>query len=231
MYLPRTLVRPIVGEKLVLWINPETVDLHVGTKKPNLISLKNRMKRLRDTYHLPAFLERPILNAHALVESFVIPSKNYRSPKPIVEVAKFALVKDMIENQNDIHNSIWFQKLMDDVENKGLAKHKRLKMSNQQEVEQFLKTHVLGMINSLSESGYDMSVDDEVGSGLIGPDGTIHKSSSGDHRFYTAKILGLKPFPLIIRGVHEDWYRKAMGNRLNLRLLGEKLSEIEANHL
>lgn len=92
---------------------------------------------------------------------------NYQLSKPIVEEKKYALVKDMVENRENIQNSIWFRTLIKDLETKGLAKHKRLIMRSREDVEQFLNTYVLGMINSLMNEGYDLSSNGEVGTALI----------------------------------------------------------------
>nr|WP_306267793.1 hypothetical protein [Pararhizobium sp. IMCC3301] len=85
---------------------------------------------------------------------------------------------------------------------------------------------MLRLITSLEQEGYDVGKGKDYGTALIGKDGSIHKSASGDHRFYFARVLGIKPVPLAISGVHEDWYLKNVGSGLHPRLLKQQLRAI-----
>ena len=104
-------------------------------------------------------------------------------------------------------------------------------MRNLEEVEAFMSGHVVGLINSLIEEGFNLDKAGDIGSALIGADGSIHKAKAGEHRFYCARALKLDRIPLLIRGVHEDWYRTHIGNQKDLKLLEKQLLNVQRNHL
>ncbi len=43
---------------------------------------------------------------------------------------------------------------------------------------------------------------------MIGKNGEIHKSNAGDHRFFTARIIGVPTMLFTIKGVHKNFMEK-----------------------
>jgi hypothetical protein len=57
----------------------------------------------------------------------------------------------------------------------------------------------------MMEVGYDVDRAPEAGEVIIDANGRLLKSSSRNHRFAIARIIGLSSIPLEIVGAHEDW--------------------------
>ena len=99
-------------------------------------------------------------------------------------------------------------------------------MRSQNEIDAFFRDYVLGMIESLKRTGYDPVRGGAPGTALIGPDGDLHKADSGNHRFCTARLLGVTGVPVAISGMHEDWFAAHVGSHMNVTRLREALAEI-----
>jgi len=230
MYLPKKFVQLRLGNKLIIWINPMSVNFKVGTWEPNLVRYKVWLDTLKTKYGVRGYIRKPISRCFTLFDSFIINSDNYQSLSLIAKQEKFLKVKDMVEKRKDFRSSIWFQDLLDELEVNGQATHKKIKMHNPEEVEAFMSGYVVGLINSLIKEGFNLDKAGDIGSALIGADGSIHKSKAGEHRFYCARALKLDRIPLLIRGVHEDWYRTHIGNQKDLKLLEKQLLKVQRNH-
>ncbi|MCP4072082.1 MAG: hypothetical protein GY742_10150 [Hyphomicrobiales bacterium] len=230
MYLSKKFVQLRLRNKLMVWINPMSVNIKVGTSEPNLIRYNAWLDKLKTQYRVRGFIRKPISQCFTLIDSFLINSENYQPLTLIAENRKYHKVKDMVEKRKDFQNSIWFQDLLVELEMNGQATHKKITMHSPEEVEAFMSSYVVELINSLINEGFNLDKAGDVGTALIGADGSIHKSKAGEHRFYCARALKLNRIPLLVRGVHEDWYRSHIGGRKDLKLLEKRLLEVQHNH-
>ncbi len=59
-------------------------------------------------------------------------------------------------------------------------------------VRRHLETYLLPMIAAFQRDGYraELEGSQEPGNVLVGPDGTLHKTSTGSHRFVLARRYG-----------------------------------------
>ena len=73
---------------------------------------------------------------------------------------------------------------------------------------QATETYVLGLITSMQERGYDLQLGDDIGTVLVGRDGTLLKSSNGYHRFAVAREVGVNHLPVRIAAIHVQWAPK-----------------------
>lgn len=133
------------------------------------------------------------------VEPFVIPERHYREPRPVENEPRYRRVRDLLDQREDLRASAWHQQLVCDLRERGVATHKRLSMHSEGEIDQ------------------------------VGKDGELHKSGSASHRFYIAQLLGVKPIPVRIAGVHSGCWssRPNRGVRAGLTQL---LRDVERNH-
>ncbi|MEH6725025.1 MAG: hypothetical protein V7703_02625 [Hyphomicrobiales bacterium] len=139
-------------------------------------------------------------------------------------------MKNIIAHRDDYKQSQWYSDLLSDLTERGFAKHKKIVMASKSDIDHFMESYVLSLIDSLERDGFDFTKGGGIGRALISEDGSIHKSSSGRHRFYVARVLGINPIPVRIAGVHEDWYRKHVGRGFRPNKLRAALSEVQANH-
>lgn len=216
----------MLKDDLVLWVDPQKIDHHVRSKRPNNIKVKEFIRDLKSIPKIAKLIERPVLRLTNALESFVIEDTAYEDLQHFSSVIKYKKVSDFVKNRNNFRNSIWYSDLLLSLQEKGYANHKKIYMYSESEIDHFITSYVLGLINSLEQDGYIGGKGREFGTALIGKDGSIHKSASGNHRFYFSRVLGIKPVPLVISGVHEDWYLNNVGFGLHPRRLKQQLRAI-----
>lgn len=137
----------------------------------------------------------------------MIPASCYRSRTLVESIGKFKKVENFIRNRNDVSSTIWYKELLDELERRGVAGHKKRRMGTVDEIDKFFQSYVFDLVDSMSQSGYCLEKGADIGTVLINRDGKLDKAGSGDHRFYVARVLGLQRFPVCVVGVHHDWWR------------------------
>jgi hypothetical protein len=228
MYLNKYLLRALYGKKqIILHIDPAKVKYHVGTGKPNAVGFRKKIGEIQRKSGLSRGWFRPILNIHHLFESFLIDRGDYQSPVNIESKEKYIKVKDFIENMDDLDKTLWRKNLLDELAESGLARHKNRIMHSEQEIDDFLNSYVKLLVESIKTDGYDISKDNEIGSVLVAQNGSLHKSGSGNHRFSIARELRIKSIPVVVKGIHADWYEEKIGQRLNIKALKNEIAKIE----
>jgi hypothetical protein len=230
LYISNRLVKTFLNDDLILWINPAKVHYHIGTSRPENRKIKQLFAKLPTKNLAVRSAQRITLRATNFFESFAIESAFYQDLTQFEQHRKYLRVRDFIQNRENFRESRWYKDLVADLEAEGAARHKTNVMTSIQDIEHFMQYYVLSMIKSLERDGFDFRKGGGIGRALISENGTIHKSSSGRHRFYVARELGISPIPLRIAGVHEDWYRKHIGKRFRPGKLRMALSEVQANH-
>lgn len=218
-----------LGDKLILWINPQTIDYQVDTKWPITQSVQKKVDWLLKP--LPSIKTKAISFLRRR-ESFVIPDSYYQIPKPIKSNQMYNSILDLIHKRENYKNSNWYQEMLVHLSRNGEVMHKKILIKCESELDHFFENYVLDLINSMESDGYRLDKGAEVGSAMVGTDGELHKSGSGGHRFYSAKILGVKPFPIRIVGVHRCWFRTLnIPNRSSgLAKLYDALLEVGEKH-
>ncbi len=230
LYVSNRLVRWFLKDALILWINPETVHAHIATSRPENHRIKQQFSQLRSKNKLVKVLQHQTLRATNAFESFVIDPGFYQNITKLEQHKKYIKIKNIIDHRDNYKESQWYLDLVSDLTTRGFAKHKKITMVSKNDIDHFIKTYVLSLVDSLEQDGFDLTKGGGIGRALIGEDGSIHKSSSGSHRFYAARVLGISPIPVRVAGAHEDWYRKQIGNGFRPKKLRAALSEVQANH-
>jgi hypothetical protein len=224
----RLAMRRALGPARVLWVDPRRVMFHVGTNAPAIEAQIERLAEL-ERRHPPI---GPVLRvaSRALYQADawrIVPSR-YPVPQPITEDSRYQLVADLIAHRDRLPATLWFQESMEQLSRHGHARHKAIVLRSRDEILDFLRSYVLGMIDSLARDGYDSARGGKPGSALIGPGGTLHKAHSGNHRFFAARILGVAPVPLLVAGAHGDWVDEVAGARPDVARLREALMQTAA---
>lgn len=228
MLLTRHRVASILESKLIIKINPDSIEYRAKGKYPVT----------EPFYRVLELLFRSIkpLNKFSSVlpdrvEPFVIPRSFYDEPIPIKTLNKYQKLKNLLEKRDSIRKSVWYQTLVNEVQTKGVAKYKKISMHNEKEILTFFNTYILQLIKSLETTGFQRSKG-SPGNVYIGSDGSLHKSNAGEHRFYIARLLGLKSIPVKINGVHQDWFYSHQLHKDNSQFtkLISSIRQVELNH-
>lgn len=231
LYISNRLVRVFLNNGLILRIDPRKIHYHVGTSRPGNLRVKQKLLRLKSKNTFTKFAQRQTLRLTNAFESFVVDDANYQDITEFKQHRTYNRIKSIIEHRDNYKDSAWYLDLLRELHECGSAKHKKIVMRSESEIDHFMQSYVLQLLESLERDGFDPRKGGGVGRALIGKDGSIHKSSSGRHRFYAARELGIKPIPLRISGVHEEWYRRIVGSNFDPRKLKAALSDVQRKHV
>lgn len=179
----------------IIWIDPNDVDKFCGSKWPHCHMTENFwLRRVCELNPAFSFLK--------LGGEWDIRSRS------IVDVEKYLLMKDFVENLMYFEDSIWYRNLVECYMQDGIATHKKILMYSVNDIKSFFVDYAIPLAKSLSISGYKYEIGDEVGSIAIDRNGAIQKAGSGTHRFFLSKILGVRSVPVQVTFVHTEWLRK-----------------------
>lgn len=217
-------------DALIIWVDPRKVHHHATSSRRENRRTKQKFLRLRLENPFVKTVRRQVLRAANAFESFVIDPDYYQGPTPIEQHVNYKKIKNIIEHRENYKDSEWYSNLANSLEEQGHAKHKKIHMRSKDDIDHFMQSYVLNLLDSLEKDGFDFEQGGGIGRALIGTDGSIHKSSSGRHRFFAARELGIEPIPLRISGVHEAWYRSHIGNSFNRNKLKAALSDIQTKY-
>jgi len=215
-------------DQVTISINPMHIHGYVGSNIVKFAGRPNCLISSVDKYLWPSggIFDR---FSPFKVYSYVIRDVHYFKPISVESLKKFKKVKDLILNMEDYSSSIWYNDLYSKLKSEGYAKHKDLHIGSKKELDSFFENYVLKLVHSMSDKGYDQSIDQDVANIMIGENGEIHKSNAGDHRFFIAKNVGAPLMPFRVKGVHEN-FMKSHGipnNRRGIEKLIQVIKELE----
>lgn len=230
LYISNRLVRFFLKDALIIWVDPRKIHHHATSSRRENRRGKQKFLGLRSKNPLVKIVRRQALRAANAFESFVIDPAYYQEPTPIEQHINYKKIKNIIEHRENYKDSEWYSALANSLEEQGHTKHKKILMRSKDDIDHFMESYVLNLLDSLEKDGFDFEQGGGIGRALIGTDGSIHKSSSGRHRFFAARELGIEPIPLRISGVHEAWYRSHIGSSFNRKKLKAALSDIQTKY-
>lgn len=230
VYVPRRLLTVLLKDAITIEIDPRQVRYHVRSARPGNKVIKARLERQKSGNAFEKVLRRQILRVTNSLESFVIDAAFYEDLADFDDFPKYRKVKNFVEHRKDYKESDWYLELLSGLRKNGFARHKNILMRSETEIDHFMSNYVLSLLDSLEKDGFDRRKGGGLGRVLIGKDGTIHKCTSGRHRFYSSRILGIKPIPVRVAGVHEDWFHEHVGPKLNLGKLRHAISQVEKKY-
>lgn len=197
-------VRSVLGNDLIVHVNPQKIDYYIGSNNVKFQGLQNSFAK---NLHRNLWFENEKLSRVSpfKIYSFYIKSRDYSIPLPVESHWKHHLIKDFLDNIQNFRQSFWYKKKRDDLLKFGKTKHKSFQIDSLYGLDQFFEKYVLALVHSMKTQGYICNEGDDLGNIMINEDGTFHKSNAGDHRFFVAKLVGVKLMPFKINGVHEQW--------------------------
>jgi hypothetical protein len=211
------------GNKLIIRVNPAKIDGYVGGNIPMMDLMENRLfnrvPKIKLIGQRAAFHLGP----------FAIPGRLYKKPVKLERMEKYKKVKDLIEHSTGYLKSLWYNDMLRELETVGAVKHKEITLCTVEELNNFFESYVLELVNSMKKNGYMESKCSQIGNVTIGKKGELHKSNAGDHRFITARILGIKCMPFKVNGVHKEWFnnKSILNRRRGISKLVSAIREVE----
>ncbi|MCC1492087.1 hypothetical protein [Cognatishimia sp. F0-27] len=213
------------GDRAVIWVDPSRVVAHAGTKWPVGKAAWRRYRRFLPKPLAVAFRAR--LRAR---EPFLIPAAAFGdNHRPIEQDDRYRKIADFVQHRGSPQDSLWFQALAEDLSRDGVALHKTQKMHTEAEIHAFFTGYVEPMIDSLRTEGFKPEFSGYESSAVIGADGRLYKTGSGNHRFNIARVIGLDRFPLMVLGMHEAYFTaKHAGRPATTDTMLALITEVEA---
>ncbi|ABM63105.1 hypothetical protein [Halorhodospira halophila] len=190
--------RRILGTSAELWVNPQRISQHRGSKHPYTAVIRARYNTK---------LRRPITWLSRKWHPFFLKHSWLPEGTPIEAEPKYRRIADLIEKKSNYRESEWYVKLREEVRTRGSARYKFRRMRTEACVDAFFQEHVLPLIMTMERDGYQANPRDEHGTVLVGEDGCLYKTGGGSHRFYVARLVGVNRLPVAVIGVHEEWAR------------------------
>jgi hypothetical protein len=180
----------------IYWINPARISYYVPKSSfPHVVQKHVNKTKLS---LVNKFLDQSL--------PFIISEQAFSDIRqPVESVVRYQVISDFIQNIDNYEQSIWFKKLVTDLHQKGVARHKKLSMTNLDEVHAFFNGYVIALYESLVANGFDFSKGNDVAKVYIDANGDILKGESGFHRFAIARVVGIKKMPVRVQGVHALW--------------------------
>ncbi|MDW7670545.1 MAG: hypothetical protein SCK57_02865 [Bacillota bacterium] len=227
MFLKRNFKDGTTVHPFLIHINPGKVHYHAGSNAYLTKWFENKIE------FLPGSLFRTTVSIIRMVHPFIIPRMLYPSYFHIKDHLKYQKIQDLMENRHDLRSTMWFNLFMKELRARVIVRYKDIEMRNEQDILDFLSSYMLGLIDSISIDGYREDKCAKPGKAFISADGSLHKCSQGDHRFYVARLLNVKQIPLSISGIHRSYFLHmcSSNERADLPLcLRKMLREVEVNH-
>lgn len=202
-----------LGESAVIWIDPAKVR-HFAPRQTI-----TPINRLSGYLGMPLpFLDRLSgrLPERFFFGSFILMDSDCHAVRPISQMKQYKLVADLLECLPDYSRSKWFRGHVETLRKGHTAGHKGEAFGNEQELCAFFENSVLPMMEQIRQSGYDAERYRVEGRCFIGPGGEIYKGLAGRHRFAIAALTGVRSFPLVVNGVHEQWFARHVGSSMDI---------------
>lgn len=224
--LYRHRIRKEIGDALVVWVNPRKIKLHAGTNQPYTRSAKEKLACIEGAFPSASKYTKFFHSALYSIEPFSVRRGLLNFLVPVEADPRYEKLEDYIRHMQSPQECRWYGELVNQVLRDGCAHHKGLTFRNTGEVDAFFNGYLRDLVDSMATIGYDKSKSRDVGTALIGSDGSILKSHAGNHRFIVARIVGVPLIPLEILGAHEFWMREMQING-SIQKLAAGIREVE----
>lgn len=227
--LIRHQVRKIIGQGLIVRINPRSVHFHVGTNQPYTINFKKKLQGIEAYIPRARLITKPAQKVLYSVEPYLLSDFVFDRTILIERELRYRLIEDLVKKRRTVQDSLWFSHLFEELNLIGSARYKSMKFNSVEEIISFLDTYALGLVRSLEADGYDETASVDIGTAFVDHNGRIVKSDAGNHRFAAAHILGIPTIPVEVLGVHRRFYKSSIGHQ-SIKGLADLLCAVEAEH-
>ena len=219
----------VLGDRLVVWIDPRSLSRSVPRLEKHLAAVVGR--RISPLRHVsPRLIPRirPLL-------PFVLGQDWYPVPKDLAANRSMALMANLVEHRSDPERSDWWLTHRSAIDTYGSTTVKGRRVTDEHALRAHLDDYLLPLVAGLEARGWDREVPGSIpGAASIGADGELLKAESVNHRFFLARALGTSEFPLRVRSVHRNWWNNAIANSTTRRSWVETveaaLHDIESRH-
>lgn len=218
----------MLGGALVLWVDPRAIS-HSVTRLEKFLTAQDEVR-----FRLPpGTLKRPVSHYLGGVP-FVLPHERYPRPKPLSENSSQGFMESLVNLRETPEESTWWRHHVASIEAAGAVTVKGKVLTSADELRRHLHGYLLPLLEGLVASGWDSEVaGPEIGAASVGPRGELFKSESVNHRFFLARSLGVRPFPLKVRSVHSAWWEDVVSAPSSSAwsiAVREALRRVEAAH-
>lgn len=194
-------------KEFTLYLNPKYINEYVGSNIVKYANSSNQGLKAVSKFFM-SFDGKLNRFSPFKIFSFSIPDIHYAKPVPITSLSKYQKIHNLFIHKDDYTKSKWYQNFYNEFLSTGKVSHKKIIITSDKELHNFFKNYALGLIESMLKDGYNHNINQDIGNIMIGPNGEIHKSNAGDHRFFTAKIVGVKLMPFRVKGIHRSFLKK-----------------------
>lgn len=215
---PRFLVSFLLGERGIVQVNPTKLGLKIASSKVEYSIFSPRRIHLANPYASGSRSSR----VHPLLRRFFLPHPLLSVE--VLEWKKFLTLKDYFENLESPKRSKLYALMIQKIEKHGVYKHKNDKLYCEADVKILFEQKMKPLFETMRDNGYDTSIASDIGAVFIDSDGRLVKGSGADHRFCAARLVGLQQIPLRVQGVSQDWYAREVGQKMDVKRLGEAIA-------
>jgi len=213
----RSQAERVLGRSLVLAIDASTVTTYATGKLPGVRRARQRLESLPVRLSVP--LEARLLDRVARRQPFVLDASQYPASWPVAEDPKYLRLMDLLDHLDDPESSTWWSYIMERIAIDGWFSMKDGPVVDAAGVRRHLDTYLLPLIARFERDGYRASDDDAPGLVHVGPDGALHKTNKGAHRFLLARRFGGEALRVRVMCVHADWWEVSTSGRTRAQRL------------
>jgi len=209
--ITRSQAERVLGASLELRVDAGRISTYATGKLPGVRRVRQRLEAL--PVRMPAPIEARLLDLTARRHPFVLDATTYPAHWPITEDPKYLRLMDLLEHLDDPESSTWWSYILERIAIDGHFRLKDGPVVDEVGVRTHLERYLLPLIAAFERDGYRADVDDEPGQVHVGPDGSLHKTNKGAHRFLLARRFGGDPLRVRVTCVHAAWWEASTEGR------------------
>jgi len=200
-----------LGPSLDLAVDPRRILTYATGKLPGVRRARARLDVL--PFPVPESVGLRLLDRAARRHPFVLDASVYPAHWPVAEDPKYLRFEDLLDNLDAPESTTWWSYALQRIAEDGYFRMKDGPVTDEAGLRRHLETYLLPLIATFERDGYRADVDDEPGRVHVGPDGSLHKTNKGAHRFLLARRFGGEPLQVRVTCVHADWWRASTHGR------------------
>jgi len=207
-----------LGAALDLRVDPTSIATYATGKLPGVRQARARLDGL--PFPVPTSVQRRLLGRVARRHPFVLDTAQYPTHWSVDEDPKYLRLNDLLDHLDAPESTTWWHYALRRIEEDGFLRMKDGPVTDEAGVRRHLESYLLPLVAAFERDGYRADVDDEPGLAHVGPDGTLHKTNKGAHRFLLARRFGGEPLRIRVMCVHADWWAATVTGRTAESRLG-----------
>lgn len=194
-----------LGPHAQVWVDPRHVAWRSGSVQPATRGIKTRLQKLERAVPPLRRPSRSVRRTLKDLEPFAVAPRHLAIRTPIEATGRYRRCVDLLAHEQDFRASAWYREAAARLAAGHPVRHKKVTVHSLRELDSFFETYLLGLVRSLRNEGYDPGKAPRPGSAFVDAEGRLLKSSSCEHRFALARMLGVGPVPLLVIGADARW--------------------------